>query len=448
MRTQGNRHDSAEKRIGIWSTFRQAPLAAKTVLGGVFISRLAGFLNIFLVLYLLSKGYSDSKAVVGLGAYGVGGVVGSLAGGSLSTRLGSRATTVISLAGASLVLVSVLYLPSYGLILGAVALAGLAAQVFRPASSALLSLLTPGDRQVMVFGIYRFGLNLGAAAAPLLGYGLYHLGGRSYTLLFWGEALAAVVYATLAWITLPSRAAERAVHEQAAAGEITRAEKPVDTKPADAGYRAVLRDRRYSLYLLAILIHSMVYVQYLSTLPLDIHNSRVSVFWYTLAVALNGLVVIALELPMTRLTQSWPARIPIAVAMLALGIGVACYGLPLGPAVILGGTLIWSLGEIIGGPAMFAHPAIAAPAALKSRYLAGFQFTFGLGTAIGPMLGGLLFTTLGHRVWPILAACSAVAATCAFRSVTPAGQPSGAPRRLSRWPRSRQPSGQETVPRA
>lgn len=425
-----NRNKPAGQRIGIWSTFRQAPLAARTVLGGVFISRLAGFLNIFLVLYLVSKGYSNSKAVVALGAYGAGAVFGSLAGGSLSTRLGSRTTTVVSLAGASLVLVSVLYLPSYGLILGAVALAGLAAQVFRPASSALLSLLTPDDRQVMVFAIYRFGLNLGAMAAPLLGYGLYHLGGQSYTLLFWGEAIAALVYATLAWITLPSRAAEHAAHEQgvpdsqasaasAADGAQTAGPAGKPARSADGGYRAVLRDRRYSLYLLAILIHSTVYVQYISTLPLDIHTAGVSVLWYTLAVALNGLVVIVLELPLTRLTQSWPARVPITTAVLALGIGVACYGLPLSAAVILGGTLIWSLGEIIGGPAMFAHAAIAAPAALKSRYLAGFQFMFGLGTAIGPILGGWLFTTIGHRVWPILAAGSGVAALCAFLAVRP-----------------------------
>jgi MFS family permease len=426
MQAEVNRDKPAEQRIGIWSTFRQAPLAARTVLGGVFISRLAGFLNIFLVLYLLSKGYSDSSAVVALGVYGGGAVAGSLTGGSLSTRLGSRTTTVISLAGASLVLVSVLYLPSYGLILTAVALAGMAAQVFRPASSALLSLLTPDNRQVMIFAIYRFGLNLGAMAAPLLGYLLYHLGGERYTLLFWGEALAAIIYATLAWLTLPSRAAERAAHQQALqhsqapADEQAEGQARTPAAPVRDGYRAVLRDRRYSLYLLAILIHSMVYMQYVSTLPLDIHNARVSVFWYTLAVALNGFVVIALELPLTRLTQSWPARVPIMAAMLALGIGVAIYGLPLGAAVILGGTLIWSFGEIIGGPAMFAHPAIAAPVALRSRYLASFQFMFGLGTAIGPLLGGLLFTTLGHRVWFILAGCSAVATTLAFFAVTPA----------------------------
>ena len=58
----------------------------------------------------------------------------------------------------------------------------------------------------MIFAIYRFGLNIGATAAPLLGFALYNLDHQRYTLLFWGEALVALVYAVLALLTLPRRA--------------------------------------------------------------------------------------------------------------------------------------------------------------------------------------------------------------------------------------------------
>ena len=78
------------------------------------------------------------------------------------------------------------------------------------------------------------------------------------------------------------------------------------------------------------------------------------------------------------------------------------YGLPLGPAVIILGTLIWTLGEVVGAPAVFAFPAMAGPAHLKGRYIGSFQFMFGLGSAIGPMVGGALFTSLGHRVWLVM----------------------------------------------
>ncbi|MEU1345655.1 MFS transporter [Streptomyces sp. NPDC005775] len=391
----------------VWSTFREAPLAAKTVLAGIFISRLAGFLNIFLVLYLTSQGYSSTQASIALGVYGGGVVLGVLIGGTLSERLGARNTTVVSMASSSLMLAGLLYLPNYGSILVAVALAGLAGQMFRPAATALLSQLTDDDRQVMIFAIYRFGLNLGAMAAPLIGYALYNAGGDSYTLLFWGEACAALAYAVLAWTTLPARAAS---------GEADEEER--------GSYAAMLGDRRYVFYLIAILVHSAVYVQYLSTLPLNVTEAGVSVFWYTLAVALNGFMVIAFELPLTKRTQTWPFRLTIGIAFLTLAGGVAFYGLPMGPAVIMAGTLIWSLGEIIGGPAIFAYPAVSAPAHLKSRYIAGFHFVFALGSALGPMAGGWLFAELGHRVWPVLALGSLIATTFAMVAVrSPKGVP-------------------------
>ncbi|MFC1409713.1 MFS transporter [Streptacidiphilus sp. N1-12] len=400
--------DAAEARASVGSTFRESPAAVKALLAGVFINRLGGFLTIFLVLYLTSLGYSVARASLGLGAYGLGAVVGVLIGGALVDRLGARNTTVVSMSGAAVLTASLLYLHDYPLLLAVAALAGLSGQMFRPASATLLSELTPEDRQVMVFAMYRFGLNLGATAAPLVGFALYDLGRQSYALLFWGEAAVALAFALLSWRALPARASRPAVAAAPSEPDVNR-----------HGYLAVLRDRRFVLYLVAALVHTAVYAQYLSTLPLDVAHSGLRIVWYTVAVSLNGLVVIVFELLVTKVTQTWPFKLSIGLAFALLGLGVACYGLPIGPAVIIAGTLIWSLGEIIGGPSIFAYPAIVAPAQLKSRYLGSFQFVFGLGSALGPMIGGWLFVQLGHGVWPVLACGSAVATAlvlCAVRT--------------------------------
>ena len=401
---------------GVWATFRDTPLAAKVVMVGVLLNRLSGFLNIFLVLYLTSRGYSTGQAVLAIGVYGAGGIAGSLVGGELADRLGPRTATVISMGGASVLTASLLFLPSYALVLAAVALVGVGAQLFRPASATLLSELTPEGRQVMVFAMYRFGLNLGAMAAPLIGFGLYYLDHQQYVLLFLGEALIAMAYAVLAWLLLPARASRRAA--PSAEGR---------TGPPDGGYLAVLRDRRYALYLLAIFFHSAVYVQYLSTLPLTVHATGLKVFWYTLAVSLNGFIVIAFELLTTKVTQGWPRRIPIALTFVLLGVGVAIYGLPMAPVVIIAGTVVWSLGEIIGGPTVFAYPAIAGPPDLKGRYIGSFQFMFGLGSAVGPLVGGWLFIQIGQAVWPVLAIGPLIATVCALIAVRSQDAPAVAP---------------------
>lgn len=384
---------------GIWKTFVESPAAVKAVLAGVFVNKVGGFLNIFLVLFLTAQGYSAGQAATALGVYGIGNVIGVLVGGALADRLGARNSTVLSMGGAAMLTAALLYLPSYALLIAAVALLGAVSQIYRPASATLLSELTPDDRQVMVFAMYRFGLNLGTTAAPLIGFGLYQLGGDDYTLLFWGEAFVAAAYALVAFRVLPAK---------------TRAKEDTADEPPAGSYGDVLRDRRYLLYLAATFFNAVVYVQYLSTLPLDVLASGVPIFWYTFAVALNGGAVILFELVVTKKTQHMRPKLVVGVAYALVGIGVAVYALPLGPAVIVAGTLIWTLGEIIGGPVVFAYPAMAGPAHLKGRYIGSFQFVYGLGAAAGPILGGFLFLQLGHGVWPVLALFGLAAAVAGY----------------------------------
>ncbi|MFJ6721927.1 MFS transporter [Streptomyces sp. NPDC091259] len=394
------RTPASAERAGVWATFKEATPAVKTVLAGVLVNRLSGFLQLFLVLFLTDAGHSEGRTVIALGVYGAGAVAGSLVGGTLADRLGIRHATVLSMSSTAVLTAALLYLPDFTLLLGAIALVSLGAQLFRPASATLLADQTDGDRQIMIFAMYRFGLNVGATAAPLLGYALYNAGGHSYTLLFWGEAVIALAYALVARATLPAKA------PRAAAGPVPSGAAPTGPR---GGYAAVLRDRRYLLYLTAALCHAAVYTQYLSTLPLYMKDAGMALFWYTFAVALNGLIVIAFELLVTKVSQHWPLKITVGLGFALVGAGVACYGLPIGPAAVVIGTLVWSLGEILGGPAVFAYPAGAGPEPLRSRYIGSFQFVFGLGSALGPMAGTWLFLRYGALVWPLVGACSLLA---------------------------------------
>jgi MFS family permease len=162
---------------------------------------------------------------------------------------------------------------------------------------------------------------------------------------------------------------------------------------------------------LVVAVHTVVYQQYLSTLPLTVNEAHLDIFWYTLAVSLNGVVVIALELSSTKLTQRMPMRLSIAIGLALVGIGVGFYGLPMVPLVILGGTLLWTIGEIVSAPSLFAYPAVVGVGRLKSRYIGSFQFAFGLGNTVAPLVGGWLFIYLGTVVlWPLLGAVEVLVA--------------------------------------
>jgi MFS family permease len=409
---------------GVWNTFAQSPLAVKAVLAGVFVNKLGGFLNIFLVLFMTAQGYSGGQAATALGIYGGGSVIGVLIGGALADWLGARNATVLSMGGSAVLIAALLYLPNYLLLVIVVALVGTVSQLYRPASATLLAEQTSDERQVMIFAMYRFGLNLGTTAAPLLGFWLYNLDNQHYTLVFLGEALVALVYAVLAFYALPRRVSK--THADSSATE-------------KSSYREVLKDRRFLLFLIANLFVGVVYIQYLATLPLDVSAAGVPIFWYTLAIALNGFIVIAIELPVTKVTQRWPFKLTAVLGWLLLAAGIAVYGLPLGPAVILIGTMLWTLGEIVGGPAVFSYPGTAGPAHLRSRYIGSFQFMYGLGTAIGPIIGGALYLQLGHQLWPVMAVFALLAAALGLVGFTkpakPAdNEPTGEPERESLAP--------------
>lgn len=386
---------------GIWATWRAATVPARALLLGVFINRLGGFFQTFLVLFLTHRQFSQDQAGWALTSYGIGSLLGILLGGALADRLGPRLATIVSMLGTAALLLAILYVHNYPTLLLAVVLCGLMNQLCRPAAATLLSELTAPERQVMMFALYRWALNLGTTAAPLLAAAFIAI---SYNVLFWSEAVAALLYAAIAAIWLPRRKplAERT--------------KSVAEKAA-SGYRAMLADRRYLVYLLAMLVNSTVYIQYISTLPLTMHDAGLATIWYSGVVALNGFLVITCELLVTKVIQRWPIKVTMATGFALLGGGLSLYALPWGVAIFYIGCLIWTMAEMVGGPTMFAYPGIAAPEHLRGRYIASMQLMFNLGGAVGPALGVLLYGAIGLNVWWCCGLASLVALLCAVSSM-------------------------------
>ena len=185
---------------GILLTWRESPAAARALLAGIFVNRLGAFIQVFLVLFLTTRGFSAVRAGTALAVFTAGAVLGVIVGGALTDRLGPRRTILLSMLGGAALTVAILYAHQYGVLLVVAHAAGLVGGLYRPAASTLLAELTPKHRQVMIFAMYRLAYNLGNTTAPLIGAALVAV---SYNLLFWGEAAAALGYGVIAAIALP-----------------------------------------------------------------------------------------------------------------------------------------------------------------------------------------------------------------------------------------------------
>ncbi|HEY0637715.1 MAG TPA: MFS transporter, partial [Pseudonocardiaceae bacterium] len=403
----------------ILTTWRESPLPVKALLAGIFVNRLGAFIQVFLVLFMTTRGFSTVQAGIALGGYAAGAVFGVLIGGTLTDRLGPRRTILVSMAGTAGFTLAILYLDNFALLLATVVAVGAINAAYRPAAKLLISELTLKSRQVMIFAMLRLASNLGGTAAPLIGTALVAV---SYDLLFWGEAAAALGYAVIAAIALPRRGtgAAGAPDADAAGGTVDAgAAKDTAEEAPDRGYLSVLADRRFTVFLFALLVNAAVYVQYLGTLPVAMTAAGLGPTWFGAMVALNGVIVISCELLITKVVQRMPMRIIVVVGFVLLGGGLACYALPFGAAVFVVGTLVWSLAEIIAGPTMFAYPAMAGPEHLRGRYLGAASAMFSIGGAIGPALGLALWNLVGTDVWLWCAAACAIGVAAGWYGMRP-----------------------------
>ncbi|MFI5916434.1 MFS transporter [Dactylosporangium sp. NPDC051541] len=395
-----------DRPAGVLATLRRTPAPVRYLLGGVLVNQLGAFVQTFMVLYLVFRGFSAAQAGLAITAYSVGSVLGGLAGAELIHRIGPRATITAAMLGSATVLTvipllgrSALFVP----LLPALLLAGLATQSYRPAAALLLSDLMPPDIRIMGFSMMRIALNLGGALSPLIAAALIQL---DWNLLFWFDAATALTYAVLARSLLPDVRIDRQSPDPARAG-------------ARATYAVLLRDRRYLLFLASVAIGTVIYVQYTIALPLKISAAGHSTDLYSAVLVTSAIVLILCELKVTAYVSRWPGYVAATAGTALMGVAAASYGLAGTSAVALvASTVLLVFGIMINGPTMFAYPA-TFPGPVKARYISAHQTTFGLGMAIGPLFGVAAWTTLGDGIWWLCGGLAQVAAVCALLGMLP-----------------------------
>jgi MFS family permease len=358
---------------------------------GTFINRFGSFVMTFLILYLTRRGFSAQQAGAAVSLYGLGGVMASLIGGELTDRIGRTRTITLSMFASAAVMLALSQVTVLPIILGLAALAGLTSEAYRPASSALLADLVPAGQRVSAFAALRFMVNaafaLGAATAGLLAQ-------RSFFLVFVVDAATSIVFGVLAVVAI------RDVHTA----------RPASEHRGLEGYRSVVRDRVFLMLLIAMLLVAFVYLQSYSTFALQVRALGFSSAVYGGLIALNGLLIVLLELPLTAWTQHRAPRPVIAAGFLLVGIGFSLVAVAhILPLLILA-VLIWTIGEMLNSPMAGAYVADRAPVNLRGRYQGAWGLTWGVALILGPVIGTSLFAWNASGFWLICGFLAAMGA--------------------------------------
>ncbi len=345
---------------------------------GTFINRVGTFVQPFLVLYLVrERGVSVATAGLLLSAYGLAGIPGQLSGGVLADRIGRRQTMLAGSLGFAAALMVLGTARSLPLIVIGVLFAGLTADLFRPASSALIADVVPPADRPRAYGLTFWAVNLGFAVATSLA-GL--LAQNDYGLLFVGDALTTVIFGLVVF---------RGVGET----------RPVRDPLASAG--SILdpfRDRLMLGVIASWFFYTCVYFQVFITLPLAMTRDGLGVRTFGVVIALNGVIIVVVQ----PLLLGWLARRPrlptVAISVSIVGLGFGLHAFADTGWEYAGCVAVWTLGEIGAASVGSAVVADIAPAHLRGRYAGAYGLAFGAAGVVAPVLGTAVLSRYGPSV--------------------------------------------------
>ncbi|MEV6009866.1 MFS transporter [Streptomyces sp. NPDC051976] len=355
------------------------------------VNRLGGFVVTFLALYLtVQRGYSASYAGLVAALFGLGGAAGAVVGGVLADRIGRRTTMLVAQLGGA-VTTAVLGFVTHPLAIAVVAtLVGLTSNASRPALSAMLADLVRPEDRVRAFSLNYWAINIGfGVSAAAAGF----IASAGYLWLFLGDAFTTVLCAVLVF----AKVKETLPRWEGHAADVGKASGPSEPH---VGLMAVLRDQRFMALVGLTFLLGSVMQQGSSTLAVDMGAHGLTARQYGLVAAINGLVIVVLQIPVTRALRARSSAGLLAAGsfLLAWGMGLTAFAGSVGLYALT--VVVWTLGEIVHAPASMSVVADLAPATARGRYQGMYTLSWSAATFAGPLVGGLTLDHLGRdAVW-------------------------------------------------
>ncbi|QLH22597.1 MFS transporter [Streptomyces sp. Rer75] len=359
------------------------------------VNRLGGFVATFLAMYLtVERGYSATFAGLVGALHGLGGVVSAVVAGVLTDRLGRRPTLLVAQVSTA-VTVAVLGFVQDPVAIAAVAcLVGMTTNASRPAVQAMMADIVAPEDRVRAFSLNYWAINLGFAFSAMAA-GL--IARHGYLTLFLADAGMTLLCALIIFAKLPESRPEGESAGRVEGGKAV-------------GLGTVLRDRRFMALVALTYLLATLFQQGYVALPVAMGADGLSSADFGLAIATNGVLIVVLQLPVTRFIEHRdPARLLVVAALLiGYGFGLTAFAGSVGMYALA--VAVWTLGEIISSPTQMGLVVRLSPVHGRGRYQGMNVLAWSLASLTAPLAGGAVIDRYGA---PTLWAASAVVGTVA-----------------------------------
>jgi predicted MFS family arabinose efflux permease len=360
---------------GYFDSYRGLPATTWILCLAAFVNRAGAMVVPFLSIWLGQRyGYSVAEAGRLISLYGIGGILGSLAGGRLTDAFGPVRVQIVSLLGTGAWMLFMTTIEQQWVLAGSVLVLGLLNDAFRPGNQTAVGASCDAAVRPKALAMNRLALNAGWMIGPSVGG---FLAKASYTWLFLVDGATCVVAAVILWACL-------------------RGWRPEIHKRPEGDMSRTWHDGLFLSVLISSFFALLAFLQYFSTEPRylkdALDNDEITI---GLLLAINPLIIVLFEVPIAGRLRGRHALSFSAIGCFVSGVAFLVLIPEFGMLGVITSLAVLTLGEIFEVPVLSAWVYERAPAHARGAYTGMFTGTFSLGFVLAPWLGGELYDYAG-----------------------------------------------------
>jgi MFS family permease len=376
--------------MSLFSQLHLLPRPFWVLVGATFVNRFGVFVVPFLTLFITSNGNTAAQAGYAAASYSLGGFAAAWIGGWMADRLGRNVTMAVSsLAGAVCMLamsqaVDWRALAVLAFITGAVTEAG------HPASAALVQDIVPQEQRIVAFAVQRFAINLAWSLGPATaGF----LAEHSFFWLFVVDATTSAFFGVIAWLFLPR--GRKTPREQAGWSH---------------AWQSIRQNHAFLALFGACVCVAWIFRQTNTTFPLHFERNGLSLHLCGLVLALNGVMICLMEVPLANGLRHWPVKQVLALGYVFMGASFLVFLVSGSLTAFVTMMVVFTLGEMSAFSRQQAYSASLAPDDMRGRYVGFLSFAWCAGNTASSALGMPLYDHHPVILWTLNAVLGIAAA--------------------------------------
>ncbi len=342
----------------------------------------------FLSLYLTDDlNYTLEDVGWVMTAFGLGSVVGAWIGGKLTDKIGFYPVMLWSLILSGLMFISLQYILNFWGLFWSVFILLVIADAFRPASYVAIATYSKPENKTRSITLLRLAINLGFSLGPALG-GLI-IAKLSYGGLFWIDGITCISAGMVFLLTLKNKRQ----HNDEQQNENTLKSSPY-------------KDKIYLVFLLAVLLIGIAFLQLFSTIPLfyrDGHFLPEEQIGYLMAA--NGLLIFIFEMPLVKHFEQDKFSLYkiLFYSTLLFAASFAVFTFTNWSGILIVNLLLITFAEMLSFPFLNAYALKKAEGKSLGAYIGLFTITFSVAHIFGHNTGMQLTSNFGYNTtWIIM----------------------------------------------